>query len=310
MPADTYQFDVAISYAGEDRLYAEALADVLHGRGVNVFYDKYEQAVLWGEDLYTKLSDIYQNKSRFCILFISKHYVAKLWTKHELRSAQARALKEQDAYILPIRLDDTEILGLFSTTSHLDWYQETPEKIADLLVQKLQSVSQASSAFAQNLSKEKIIDFIGEASSKSILILGRFMPERKIVLHTIEDELRKYNYVPIYLDGEKPENRSFTDTIKMLASLSRFIIVDLTEGHIFMELHTIVTTFVVPVQPVLLEGVEKPMLFGDLLKYRWVLPIHYYQNQSNLLASLKECVIEPAEREVKELEKLHKGIRM
>ena len=88
-----YEYDVAISYASEDGSQAESLAAVLRNRGVHVFYDKYEKAILWGKDLYTSLSDLYQNKSRFCILFLSKHYVAKLWTKHELQSAQARALR-------------------------------------------------------------------------------------------------------------------------------------------------------------------------------------------------------------------------
>jgi hypothetical protein len=49
--AETYEYDIAISYAGEDRSYAEALANVLRTRGVHVFYDKYEKAILWGQDL-------------------------------------------------------------------------------------------------------------------------------------------------------------------------------------------------------------------------------------------------------------------
>ena len=89
-----YAYDVALSYASEDRSYAEALADVLHSRRVHVFYDKYEKAILWGEDLYTYLSDLYQKKSRYCILFLSKRYAAKLWTKYELQAAQAGALGE------------------------------------------------------------------------------------------------------------------------------------------------------------------------------------------------------------------------
>src|SRR6266702_4933840 len=91
----------------------------------------------------------YQNKSRYCILFLSKHYVAKLWTKHELQSAQARALREQDAYILTIRFDDTQIPGILPTIAYLDWSQETPETIADLLVEKLKVVSRDYAAFAK-----------------------------------------------------------------------------------------------------------------------------------------------------------------
>jgi hypothetical protein len=49
--AKDYDYDVAISYASEDGLQAESLAAVLRDRGVHVFYDKYEKAVLWGKDL-------------------------------------------------------------------------------------------------------------------------------------------------------------------------------------------------------------------------------------------------------------------
>src|SRR5437588_12967569 len=115
-----YAYDVALSFAGEDRIHAVALAEILSRRGVKVFYDKYEKNTLWGKDLYTHLSDLYQNKARYCVMFFSQHYVAKVWTKHELKAAQARALSENDEYILPIRLDSTEIPGIYDGTKILD----------------------------------------------------------------------------------------------------------------------------------------------------------------------------------------------
>lgn len=132
-----YPYDVALSFAGEDRIHAEALAGALVRHGIKVFYDKYEKNNLWGRDLYTHLSDLYQNKARYCVMFFSQHYVAKTWTKHELRAAQARALNENKEYILPIRLDNTEIPGILSTTAYLNWHEETPESIADAILEKL-----------------------------------------------------------------------------------------------------------------------------------------------------------------------------
>ena len=42
----------------------------------------------------------------------------------------------------------------------------------------------------------------------------------------------------------------------------------------------------------------------DLLTtYHWMLPIHFYKDQADLLATLKEQVIEPAEQKARELEK-------
>ena len=44
-----YEYDVTLSFAGEDRTYAEALAELLKNDGYEVFYDKYEWARLWAQ---------------------------------------------------------------------------------------------------------------------------------------------------------------------------------------------------------------------------------------------------------------------
>jgi len=139
-----YLYDVALSFAGEDRVHAEALAEALRRYGISVFYDKYEKTTLWGKDLYIHLSDLYQNKARYCVMFFSEHYVAKTWTKHELRAAQARAFTEQQEYILPIRLDETEIPGILPTTAYLTWEQETVESIVQAILKKLGNTSRKS----------------------------------------------------------------------------------------------------------------------------------------------------------------------
>jgi len=72
-----YQYDVALSFAGEDREYVEEVALHLKNFGVKVFYDKFEITDLWGKNLYDYLQDIYKNKARFTIIFISKHYKNK-----------------------------------------------------------------------------------------------------------------------------------------------------------------------------------------------------------------------------------------
>ena len=133
----SYTYDVAISYAGEDRTHAEALASALEHRGVTVFFDSYEQATLWGKNLYTYLSDLYQNKARYCVAFLSQHYATKLWTNHEREAAQARTFQENEEYILPIRLDDTTVPGLLPTVAYLNWSATTPDDVAELIEKKL-----------------------------------------------------------------------------------------------------------------------------------------------------------------------------
>jgi hypothetical protein len=43
MTEDKYQYDVALSFAGEDRHYVEQVAEILKRKGISVFYDKYEE---------------------------------------------------------------------------------------------------------------------------------------------------------------------------------------------------------------------------------------------------------------------------
>jgi hypothetical protein len=45
----TFEYEVAISFAGEQRPEAEAIASCLQNMGITVFYDGYEKANLWGE---------------------------------------------------------------------------------------------------------------------------------------------------------------------------------------------------------------------------------------------------------------------
>src|SRR5262249_25454210 len=136
------RFDVCLSFAGEDREYVERVATSLRRAGLKVFYDRYEQAELWGKDLYSHLDEVYRTSARFCILFISKHYKKKLWTNHERRSAQARAFLENEEYILPVRIDESEIPGLLPTIGFIKAADYAPRELAVLVREKLQVVRQ------------------------------------------------------------------------------------------------------------------------------------------------------------------------
>lgn len=130
-------FDVALSFAGEDRAYVEMTANVLKQMGIRVFYDKYEQVSLWGKNLYEHLSEVYGRTSRYTVMFISKHYAKKLWTNHERQSAQAKAFSECSDCILPARFDDTAIPGLHATIGYVDLKNVSPPKLAELIKQKI-----------------------------------------------------------------------------------------------------------------------------------------------------------------------------
>lgn len=49
-------YDIAITFAGEDRHLAREITSNLVTKGVTVFYDEYAEAELWGKDLYVHLT--------------------------------------------------------------------------------------------------------------------------------------------------------------------------------------------------------------------------------------------------------------
>ena len=154
------------------------------------------------------------------------------------------------------------------------------------------------------LNNQKIRSVIDTISSKVVLILGRFKPERKVVLDAIRDELRKRDYLPVLFDFEKPASKDLTGTICTLANLARFIIADLTDPScVPHELATVVPGTVVTVQAIILEGQQEYAMFPDLMtRYHWVLEPVQYKSQELLIGQLSERVIAPAEAKAKELE--------
>ena len=137
MNGSDFQYDVGLSFAGEQRVYVDQVAGQLRSRGIRVFYDDYEKAKLWGKDLYVHLDDIYTRRCRYCLLFVSKSYADKVWPNHERASAQARALKSKGEYILPVRFDDTAIRGLAQTVAYIDGTRVSSSELAGLVVEKL-----------------------------------------------------------------------------------------------------------------------------------------------------------------------------
>jgi hypothetical protein len=153
------------------------------------------------------------------------------------------------------------------------------------------------------LNNEKIRDVIDTITSKAVLILGRFTPERKRVLDVLRDELRKKGYLPIVFDFDVPTNRNVTETVTTLARLSRFIIADITDPKsIPQELAFIVPDLPsVPVQPLLHARSKEYGMYDHFKNFPWVLEAYRYTTVDRLLASLREHVIEPAEKKVREL---------
>ncbi len=156
------------------------------------------------------------------------------------------------------------------------------------------------------LHNDKIRAAINAVTSKAVLILGRFTTERKAVLERLRLELRASNYVPILFDFEQPRGRNLTETVTTLARLARFIIADLTDPRsIPQELEAIVPRLRVPVQTIIANWQDPYSMFADFdaRDYHWMLPVYRYQDVDDLLGSLQDKVIGPAEMKAAEFDR-------
>lgn len=148
------------------------------------------------------------------------------------------------------------------------------------------------------LNSTTIRSVVDTITSKVVLILGRFTPERKRVLDAIRRELRLRNYIPLLFDFAKPKSRNLTETVSTLAHLARFVIADISEARsVAQELMALVPNLPsVPVQPILLSSQQEYGMFEDFRSYPWVLPEFRYHDVDALLNAIGERVIGPAEQ--------------
>ena len=155
------------------------------------------------------------------------------------------------------------------------------------------------------LSNGKITRLVDTVGKKAVLILGRFTDERKAVLEALKSALRAKAYLPILFDFEKPAGRDVNETLSLLAHMARFIIADFSDAKsVIQQMQAIVPTLPsVPVQPIIIADQEQSasLTFDFLRRYPWVLKPYRYDGQEQLIASLDEWVIRPAEAKVLEL---------
>jgi hypothetical protein len=133
----SYDYDIAVSFAGEDRELVRDVVTELKGHDVNVFFDEDSTAEMWGENLVDFLHAIYSRRARYAVLFVSRHYVAKKWTTYERKAAQDRAFQQSAPYILPVRIDDSELPGLLSTIGYVDAEFAGARGIVEAVLRKL-----------------------------------------------------------------------------------------------------------------------------------------------------------------------------
>jgi uncharacterized protein YjbI with pentapeptide repeats len=146
------------------------------------------------------------------------------------------------------------------------------------------------------LNHRKLRKAIMAVSARGVLLLGRFRDEGLELLQAAAQALRTRGYLPMLFDFDRPDDRSYTETVMVLAGLSRFIIADLSGPSVPQELYATVPHFKVPFVPILEAGRAPHGMAPDLFEYPWVItPVVRFDDRGDLLENLEAQVVRPAE---------------
>jgi hypothetical protein len=130
----------------------------------------------------------------------------------------------------------------------------------------------------------------------------------------LRDKLRSLGFVQIVFNFDKPDTKDFTETVRLLANLSHFVIVDITNPRSApLELQATVPDYMVPFVPILEKGQNPFAMFADLQnKYDWVLePVIVYPSVDRLIEVLEDKIVRRAEVKFNQLvERWNKQLRV
>lgn len=135
MNTQSKEFDLAFSFAGEDRPYIEEVKVECEKLGLSVYYDQDRLIDQWGKSFIGEQREVYSgNKTKHFVPFISKNYFSKPIPTDEFKSALMESTKNS-RYILPIKLDSSEVSAeyLHHDTQYLKKDDYSPQQLAGAL---------------------------------------------------------------------------------------------------------------------------------------------------------------------------------
>lgn len=136
----TRRFRIALSFPGEHRPFVEQVAEHLSaavGRN-RVLYDQYYEAEFARPDLDTYLQRLYHAESDLIAVFLCADYERKEWCGLEWRAIRDLIKRRQMSSVMPLRFDNTEIPGLFSTDGYVWIGGRSAKDIADKILERWQ----------------------------------------------------------------------------------------------------------------------------------------------------------------------------
>jgi hypothetical protein len=143
-------YDIAVSFAGEQREYVRETVAACKTKGLRVFFDEDKTNDWWGKNFIQEQRRAYSSQTRFFVPFLSSDYLAKPIPMDEFSSAMMTAVKLGDGYILPVIMGNADVPAelLHPHIGYLRSESFTPDQMADELVKKVKSAERTGQAQA------------------------------------------------------------------------------------------------------------------------------------------------------------------
>ena len=167
------KFLVSFSFAGEQRDLVRSVAELVEQRlGSNtVFFDDWFEHYIAGDDADLRLQEVYGKRSALVVLCVSQNYGGKPWTLAEHRAIRALQMRlsasvdRQDAFrILPLRVGDGDVEGIFENTICLDARAKSVEQTAELIINRLRLIVPEAGRPAATTSEESARVYLAECT--------------------------------------------------------------------------------------------------------------------------------------------------
>ncbi len=124
-----HSFDLFISHASADaERYISPLAEALSAKGISFWLDT--QAIAWGDNFVMKINDGLKN-AQYMLLCLSKAFLSRSWTEHELSSALSLQNSDGRKRVLPLILNSKrEVLRAYPILRSLSYRELNHDFVA------------------------------------------------------------------------------------------------------------------------------------------------------------------------------------
>ena len=210
-------------------------------------------------------------------------------------------------FIRRVKTDDkTDQRGLFVDV-HVAWERRTGEMI------KFTEADDIRVAQFHNIVDEQgsVGKLLAATTKRVVLILGRFLPRRKRVLDRLAQALGERGKIAVIFDFPSPTDREISDTVRFIAGMSEFIVVDLTKASsVPLELQATIPDLMVPVLPIIESGHKVFSMFSDLQRrYFWIQPTVSYKDADQLVKFVDDAIVARAESAAEQIKKRRASVR-